>query len=78
HIYCDKRYYEVDFTDVDYCKIAEGFNLIGKRVEEPENLGKTFKEALNSDVPMVIDVPVVPMHVEILTVATCIDLTKKV
>ena len=77
HIYCDKRYYEVDFTDVDYCKIAEGFNLIGKRVEEPEKLEKAFKEALNSDVPTVIEVPVVPMHVEIPPVATWVDLTKK-
>ncbi|PDM26475.1 acetolactate synthase catalytic subunit, partial [Candidatus Bathyarchaeota archaeon B24-2] len=59
------------------CKIAEGFNLVGKRVEEPEKLEKAFKEALNSDVPTVIEVPVVPMHVEIPPVATWVDLTKK-
>jgi len=77
HIYCEKRYYEVDFTDVDYCKIAEGFNLVGKRVEEPSDLQKVFKEALNSDVPTVIDVPVAPMHVELPPVDTWVKLTKK-
>ncbi len=74
HIYCEKLYYNVDFTKVDYCKIAEGFNLIGKRVEDPDNLHQTLTEALKSEVPTIIDVPTVPMHVEVPPVATWVKL----
>ncbi|MEM2876192.1 MAG: thiamine pyrophosphate-binding protein [Candidatus Bathyarchaeia archaeon] len=77
HIYCEKRYYEVDFADVDYCKIAEGFKLVGKRVEDRKDLEKAFREALKSETPMVIDIPVVPMHVELPPIESWIRLTRK-
>ena len=48
----------VHFTNPDFVKFAEAMGLKGYRVESTEDLIPTLKEALEQDVPTVIDCPV--------------------
>ncbi len=48
----------VDFTNPDFVKFAESMGLKGYRVESAFDLVPTLKEALEQDVPAVIDCPV--------------------
>jgi acetolactate synthase-1/2/3 large subunit len=48
----------VHFTNPDFVKFAESMGLKGYRVEATEDLVPTLKEALEQDVPAVIDCPV--------------------
>jgi len=48
----------VHFTNPDFVKFAEAMGLKGYRVESTEDLIPTLKEALEQDVPAVIDCPV--------------------
>ncbi|MGF1521759.1 MAG: acetolactate synthase large subunit [Leptolyngbyaceae cyanobacterium] len=48
----------VHFTNPDFVKLAESMGLKGYRVEATEDLLPTLKDALEQDVPTVIDCPV--------------------
>ncbi|WP_373478575.1 acetolactate synthase large subunit [Geminocystis sp.] len=48
----------VDFTNPDFVKFAESMGLKGYRVTSADDLIPTLKEALEQDVPTVIDCPV--------------------
>jgi acetolactate synthase-1/2/3 large subunit len=48
----------IHFTNPDFVKFAESMGLKGYRVESTEDLLPTLKEALDQDVPSVIDCPV--------------------
>ncbi len=48
----------VHFTNPDFVKLAESMGLKGYRVESTEDLLPTLKDALEQDVPTVIDCPV--------------------
>ena len=48
----------VHFTNPDFVKLAESMGLKGYRIEAAEDLLPTLKEALEQDVPTVIDCPV--------------------
>ncbi|WP_008317006.1 acetolactate synthase large subunit [Leptolyngbya sp. PCC 6406] len=48
----------VHFTNPDFVKLAESMGLKGYRIESTEDLVPTLKEALEQDVPTVIDCPV--------------------
>ena len=48
----------VHFTNPDFVKFAESMGLKGYRVKSAEDLMPTLKEALEQDVPTVIDCPV--------------------
>jgi thiamine pyrophosphate-dependent acetolactate synthase large subunit-like protein len=41
---------------LDFVKMAEAFRIWGHRVENPKELKKTFKEAMQHDGPAVVDV----------------------
>lgn len=56
-LYYDRRYVSVDFSsDTDHAAIAEGFGLVGLRVERPDQLGPAIRQAVKSDRPTFIDV----------------------
>lgn len=42
----------------DFVKYAESFGMKGYRIKEASELVPTLKEALNQDIPTLIDVPV--------------------
>ena len=44
------------FAATDYAKVASGFGCRAVRVEKPEELAPTLKEAVNAKEPMVVDV----------------------
>ena len=45
-----------DFAATDFARIAEAFGCRGLRVAEAGKLGEAVKQALNSDIPTVVDV----------------------
>ncbi len=47
-----------DFTDVNFGEVAKALGCWGRRVEEPNQLQSALQEALESDRPAVIDVPI--------------------
>jgi acetolactate synthase-1/2/3 large subunit len=70
HLYHDRRYYSVDFTGVDYAKIAEGFGLAGAHVTDPSVLKRTIQDALASGKPTFISVATEPQMTETPPVAS--------
>lgn len=50
------RFIGVDFFDVRYDKIAQGFDCYGERVTEPEEIKPALERAVNSGKPAIIDV----------------------
>ena len=55
-LYYGKRYSATILKDeVDYCKTAEGLGCKALRVTQPEEIEPALQEALQSDVPVVID-----------------------
>ncbi len=54
---CDGRCFGVEFSaDTDHAAIARGFGLRGVRVERPEEVEPTLREALYADRPTFIDI----------------------
>jgi pyruvate dehydrogenase (quinone)/pyruvate oxidase len=47
--------YGVDFTPVDFTRIAEGFGIHAVRIEDPERCGEQLRDALAHDGPVVIE-----------------------
>ena len=50
--------YGVDFTNPDFIKVAEGFGAVGLRLQTAGDFEPMLQEALNSEVPVIIDVPI--------------------
>jgi acetolactate synthase-1/2/3 large subunit len=50
------RFISADFLEVDYAEVARSLGCWGRRVEAPDNLNETLAEALESDLPAVVDV----------------------
>lgn len=70
HLYHDRRYYSVDFTGVDYAKIAQGFGLAGSHVTDPAMLKFTIQNAMASGKPSFISVATEPQMTETPPVAS--------
>jgi acetolactate synthase-1/2/3 large subunit len=58
--YFGGRYLGVDFSDIDFPKIARGFGAQGRRVENPTELPTALKEAVDSNVTYLLDVVIDP------------------
>ncbi|CAN5267685.1 thiamine pyrophosphate-binding protein [soil metagenome] len=54
----DKRYSAVDLVNPDYVKLAAAYGVPGVRVTSPEALQTAISDALNRDLPTLIDVPI--------------------
>jgi acetolactate synthase-1/2/3 large subunit len=55
-LFREGRHFGVDFTDVDYAGIAQGFGLQGRRVEDPQDVGPALREALAAGGPAFVDI----------------------
>jgi acetolactate synthase-1/2/3 large subunit len=58
----EERYFSVDFNRTDHAAVASAFGVKSWRVEDPAELGKTLKEAMNHDGPTLVDVICQPLH----------------
>jgi acetolactate synthase-1/2/3 large subunit len=52
----DARYYNVDFNRTDHAAIATAYGVKSWRVEDPDDLEKVLREAIDHDGPTLIDV----------------------
>ena len=57
-----QRYFAVDFDSTDHAAVAAAFGIKSWRVTEPEDLGKTLKEALAHGGPSLVDIVCQPLH----------------
>ena len=44
------------FPDIDFAKVAESFGCVGLRVDRPQDLDETLRNAMSMDKPVVVDV----------------------
>ena len=58
----DERYYNVDFNRTDHAAIASAYGVKSWRVENPDDLEKVLKEAIDHDGPTLIDVICQPLQ----------------
>jgi len=58
----DARYYNVDFNRTDHAAIAAAYGVKSWRVENPDDLEKVLKEAVEHDGPTLIDVISQPLE----------------
>lgn len=56
HLYFDDRFFGVDFTVVDYAKIAEGFGVRSVAITDADQLEDAIGEAVRRNGPTFIDV----------------------
>lgn len=56
------KYFSVDFSATDHCKIAQAYGLDAQRVERPGDLKAALQRALSIDGPTLLDVVVQPLH----------------
>lgn len=56
HLLFADRFYQVDFTDVRYDKVAKAMGCFGERVTKAKEIQPALKRALESKLPAVIDV----------------------
>lgn len=54
------RFIGVDLINPDYLKIADAYGIPGVRAENPEALEWAMREAMDRDLPSIIDVPIEP------------------
>ncbi len=57
-----QRYFAVDFDSTDHAAVAAAFGVRSWRVTEPEDLGKTLKQALAHGGPSLVDIVCQPLH----------------
>lgn len=70
HLYHRRRYYSVDFKDLDYMAIARGFGIDGYHVDDPAFLKSTLQQALASGRPAFVNVVTEAQMTETPPVAT--------
>ncbi len=57
-----QRYFAVDFETTDHAAVAAAFGVKSWRVTDPEDLGKTLKQALAHGGPSLVDIVCQPLH----------------
>jgi acetolactate synthase I/II/III large subunit len=58
----DERYYSVDFNRTDHAAVAEAFGVKSWRVEDPDDLARVLKLAVEHDGPTLVDVISQPLQ----------------
>lgn len=53
-----RRYSSVDLVNPDYVKLADAYGMPGVRVDSPDALTNALRDASESDMPVLIDVPI--------------------
>lgn len=58
----DKRYYNVDFTRTDQAAVAAAYGVKSWRVENPDDLRRVLREAIDHDGPTLVDIISQPLE----------------
>lgn len=58
----DEHYYSVDFNRTDHAAVAVAFGVKSWRVEDPADLGRVLKEAIEHDGPTLVDIISQPLQ----------------
>jgi len=58
----NERYYSVDFNRTDHATVAQAFGVKSWRVEDPSDLGRVLKLAVEHDGPTLVDVISQPLQ----------------
>lgn len=56
------KYFSVDFSTTDHCRVAQAYDIDARRVEHPEDLKGTLEWALSVGGPVLLDILVQPLH----------------
>lgn len=56
------RYFSVDFNRTDHAAVAAAYGIKSWRVEDPGDLDRVLKEAINHDGPTLVDVIAQPLQ----------------
>lgn len=54
----ERRYVSVDLVNPDYVKLADAYGIVGKRIDSPDELTDALRSARDSDMPVLLDVPI--------------------
>jgi acetolactate synthase-1/2/3 large subunit len=55
-------YFGVDFSDINHAQVAQAYGLEGIRVEDPDQLNPVLKKAIDSQIPVLVDVVIQPLQ----------------
>jgi acetolactate synthase I/II/III large subunit len=58
----DENYYSVDFNRTDHAAVATAFGVKSWRVEDPADLARTLKQAIEHDGPTLVDIISQPLQ----------------
>ncbi len=58
----DKRYYNVDFNRTDHAAVASAYGIKSFSVDEPSDLDRVLREAIDHDGPTLVDIISQPLH----------------
>ena len=56
------RYYSVDFNRTDHAAVAAAFGVKSWRIEDPADLDRVLKEAIEHDGPTLVDIITQPLQ----------------
>lgn len=56
------RYFSVDFSRTDHARIAEAYGIAAWRADDPTQVGRVLREALDHDGPALVDLVVQPLE----------------
>lgn len=72
------KYFETDFKNIDYTKIAEGFGLNTSKLEDPKEVERKLKELIKYEGPMLLEIPALPEDKLTPPVPSWIEEAKKI
>lgn len=73
HLYCYRKYFSVDFSAIDYCKLAESMGCSATKVADPDEIKPALQRAFKSQKPWLIDLVIKPLHQELPPVAPWLE-----
>jgi acetolactate synthase-1/2/3 large subunit len=56
------NYFGVDFSDINHAQVAQAYGLEGTRVEDPDQLNPVLQKAIDSQIPVLVDVVIQPLQ----------------
>jgi acetolactate synthase-1/2/3 large subunit len=77
HLYCNKEYFSVDFSAVNYCSLVEALGCKTTKLIEPDQIKPALQRAFNSKEPWFIEVVVKPLHLQLPPVAPWLEIAKQ-
>jgi acetolactate synthase-1/2/3 large subunit len=77
NLYCNKEYFSVDFSAVNYCSLVEALGCKTTKLIEPDQIKPALQRAFKSREPWFIEVVVKPLHLQLPPVAPWLEIVKQ-